>query len=532
MTTGIHEHRSAPLGVATQGLDPTGLAESFRRRALRSPLRPALSFGADTWSYGALQERIEALSAVLAAGGVGAGDRVAYVGFNHPVTLTALFAAARLGAIFVPLNFRLSAPELEFVINDAGVHTLIVGDAHTAVIGAVRPSLCCQRYLGSGTPTSGWEDLELLLSNVLEIPPAINGNPDEVVLMLYTSGTTGSPKGVMLTNANLWVSNLNSVLTSDFSSRDVVLNCAPLFHAGGLTVMSLPTLAAGGHLVLHESFEPSAFLRALEACSVTVGFAVPAMMLALSQNPKFETVDLSTLRMMATGAAPVPEPLLRRFHDRGIPVSHLYGMTEATTAVTFLDPDFAAEKLGSCGRPGVLSEVRLVDFVGHPITDPWVEGEVCLRGGTITKGYWNRPDATAALLDADGWLRSGDVGYFDAGGFLYLCDRVKDMIITGGENVYPAEVENVLYGHPAIAEVAVIGGPDETWGERVICVAALTQGATLSLEELQVFAGEWLARYKLPREMHLVDALPRNANGKVVKSELRVRFAAAVATPG
>lgn len=333
----------------------------------------------------------------------------------------------------------------------------------------------------------------------------------------------------MLTNGNLWVSNVSALLTNDFCSRDVTLNCAPLFHAAGLCVMALPTLFAGAHLIL-ESFDPSGFLRAMQRHSATVSLVLPAMMLAMSQHPDLEAVDLSTLRIMMTGGAPVPKSLLQLYADRGIPISQVYGMTESTTIVTCLDTDFATEKLGSCGRPCLLTEVRLVDFNGHPITEPGLKGEVCLRGGTITKGYWNRPEAMAESLDAEGWWRTGDVGYFDAEGFLYLCDRVKDLIISGGENVYPVEVENVLYEHPAIVEVAVIGAPDETWGERAIAVAAVKDGTTLSLDELRAFAGDRLARYKLPRELHVVSALPRNASGKVLKTELRARFAAVGST--
>lgn len=501
---------------------PTTLAEWLRRRAERSPDRAAIGGGENSWSYAALEDRVERLSAVLAEGGIKAGDRVAYLGFNHPMIAAALFAAARLGAAFVPLNFRLTARELEFVIGDAGVHTLLAGEEHAAVVEAVRPSIPCERILRVGSPVPGVEALEPLLAAASKVPSARSPEPDDVALLMYTSGTTGRPKGAILTHANLWANNLNWMLASDFSSRDVGLNCAPMFHVGGLCVTVLPILFAGGQVVLQQQFDPAAFLRAIERHRVTVTFAVPAMMLFASQHPDFTHADLSSLRLIVAGGAPVPEPLLRVYAERGIPVSHCYGMTESTSAVTFLETENAVRKLGSCGRPGMLSDVRLIDAAGRVLAEPRSKGEICMRGPNVTKGYWNLPGATAESLDGDGWFRSGDVGYFDEDGFLYVCDRVKDMIISGGENVYPAEIESALYEHSAIAEVAVIGVPDERWGERVVAVVALKPGTSLALEDLQSFARERLAGYKIPRELRFLDALPRNSNGKVVKMELRM----------
>jgi fatty-acyl-CoA synthase len=345
-------------------------------------------------------------------------------------------------------------------------------------------------------------------------------------MLIYTSGTTGKPKGVMLSHANIWANNLNWILTSDFTSRDVTLNCAPLFHVGGLCVVLLPTLMAGGHVILQGGFDAAGYLRDLEQYRVSVSFAVPAMMLFASQHESFDRTDLSALRLIVAGGAPVPEPLLRLYGARGVPVSQCYGLTEATSGVTFLETGRAIAKLGSCGRPGFMSEVRLIDGDGKLITRPHTRGEICMRGGNISPGYWNRPQETAASLDAEGWMRSGDGAYFDEDGFYYICDRIKDMIISGGENIYPAEIESVLYEHPAIAEVAVIGAADERWGERVVAIVAPKAGAQLTLEQLLAFAGPRLARYKLPRELHLLDVMPRNSNGKIIKTELRQRYAA------
>jgi fatty-acyl-CoA synthase len=250
-------------------------------------------------------------------------------------------------------------------------------------------------------------------------------------------------------------------------------------------------------------------------------FGVPAMFLFMSQHPSFDGADLTSIRMLICGGAPVPEPLIKPYNGRGIPIQQGYGLTETSPAVSFLGPEYSLAKLGSAGRAPLFVEVRIVDAEGRTVTSPDMRGEICTRGPHIMKGYWNRPDATAQAIDQEGWFHTGDVGYLDADGFLFIADRVKDMVISGGENVYPAEVESVLYEHPAVAEVAVIGVPDDRWGEAVAAVVALKPGASLTLDELRDFGGKSLARYKLPSHLHFVDVLPRNPAGKVLKYELR-----------
>jgi fatty-acyl-CoA synthase len=308
----------------------------------------------------------------------------------------------------------------------------------------------------------------------------------------------------------------------------VTLVIAPLFHIGGLNVTTLITWQKGGEVVLHRSFDPSRFLEDVPRYGITNTFAVPAMLLFASQHPDFGTADLTSLRWICCGGAPVPEPLMKVFFGRGIPVNQGYGLTETAPMVTFLTPEYALHKLGSAGRPPMFVQVRLVDPDNTIVSEPMAKGEVCVKGPNVMKGYWNRPDATAAAIDAEGWFHTGDVGYLDEDGFLYIADRVKDMVITGGENVYPAEVESVIYEHPAVAEVAVFGLPDPRWGEAVVAVVALKPDAALDLEELRAFAGQRLARFKLPTRLELVDALPRNPAGKVLKFELRSRLG----TPG
>ncbi|NEX63721.1 acyl-CoA synthetase [Noviherbaspirillum galbum] len=502
------------------------LGQWITERADRAPQRKALSFEDATWTYAEFVDHIDRLAAVLRQGGVARGDRVGFLAFNHPLFLVTLFAASRLGAIFVPLNFRLTGPELEFIINDAGVHSLIVGPDHQAVIGPVRPALRCQRYYGFGgkdgrNGAEAWPDLAGFMAECQPLRDAAELAEDDVAALMYTSGTTGHPKGSMMTVGNIWWNMVSELVTVDISSNDVLLTYAPLFHVGGLNVLTLSCLLKGVHVVLHPAFDPARVIADVPRHGVSLMFAVPAMLLFISQHPDFERADMSTVRSIMVGGAPCPETLLRLFNERGIAVNQGYGLTETAAMASFLTPEWCWDKMGSVGKPPILTRMRLIDADGKVITAPHVKGEVCVRGMNVTLGYWNRPDATRDAIDPDGWFRTGDIGYVDEDGFYTICDRVKDMVISGGENVYPAEVESVLYEHPAIAEVAVIGQPDETWGEKVVAVVALKPGARLDLEALQAFAGSRLARYKVPRQLRIVPGLPRNPTGKVLKYRLR-----------
>jgi fatty-acyl-CoA synthase len=294
-----------------------------------------------------------------------------------------------------------------------------------------------------------------------------------------------------------------------------------MFHIGGLNVNTLLTLQKGGQVVIMPTFEPAAALALIEKHRVTAMFGVPAMFLFMSQVAAFDTTDLSSVRVLICGGAPVPEPLIRRYRERGVSFAQGYGLTETAPTALVTRPDETDTKIGAAGHAVLpLSDVALLDPLGEPVP-VGDRGEVCVRGPQVTPGYWNRPDATAEAIDANGWFHTGDVGVQDADGYVTVVDRVKDMVITGGENVYPAEVESVLYRHPAIAEVAIIGSPDEKWGEAVTAVVALKPGAELTLEGLREFADGELARYKLPARLRLVDALPRNPAGKVLKFKLR-----------
>ena len=470
-------------------------------------------------------DRVDRLAGALRAGGVCHGDRVAFLGQNQPAFFESMFAASRLGAIFVPLNFRLTGPELVFIVGDAGAHTIVVDAPHHAVIDSVRAELPCRRYIGAESSAPGWESLPQLIETSAPLAEADPISADEVAVIMYTSGTTGRPKGAMLTHGNFWWNNTNALHTFDIGIDEVTLVVAPLFHIGGLNVTGLVTWQKGGEVVLHRAFEPARALEDIPRYGVSSMFGVPAMFLFMSQHPAFDGTDLTSLRSLICGGAPVPEPLMKVYIGRGIPMQQGYGLTETAPFLTFLAPEFGLAKLGSAGKTPLFTEIRLVDAEGRVITEPLAKGEVCAKGPNVMKGYWNRPDATAAAIDSEGWFHTGDVAYCDAEGFLYICDRVKDMVITGGENVYPAEVENALYEHPAIAEVAIIGLADERWGEAVTAVVALKPDTSLSLDELREFGRSRLAGYKLPSRLFTVDALPRNPAGKVLKFELRERFA-------
>jgi fatty-acyl-CoA synthase len=305
----------------------------------------------------------------------------------------------------------------------------------------------------------------------------------------------------------------------------VTLTAAPIFHIGGLNAGTLATFQKGGLVVLHRSFDPGRALADIAAQKVTAMFGVPAMFQFMAQHPAFAETDLSSVRVLLVGGAPCPLPVLKAYLARGVSMQQGYGLTETAPMVSFLAPEFALQKLGSSGKTPMFVEVKVVDASGRTIEALRKQGEILVRGPNVTPGYWGLPEATARAIDEDGWFRTGDAGFFDEDGFLTISDRIKDMIITGGENVYPAEVESVLTRHPAIAEVAVIGEPDEQWGEGVVAIAALKAGETLTFEELFAFAGESLARYKLPRRLEIVSALPRGATGKILKHRLSQTYA-------
>lgn len=496
------------------------IAIGMLRRAQLNPERIAMIFEDKKFLYGDFARSVRQQAKLLQDSGVCIGDRVAFVGFNQPAFLETLFAANALGAIFVPLNFRLTAEELKFIINDAGAHTLVCDAPMQEVIDPIKDELCCREYFGAETNLVGWRSLtvERVASAPLQNPIGVDQHDTSVIM--YTSGTTGLPKGVMLSHGNIMWNNINAQLSYGGARDDVVLTAAPLFHIAGLNVMTLQSFMMGSTLVLVRNFDPGLVLQYIQKYKVTSMFGAPAMFLFMSQHPDFESTDLSSISMLVCGAAPVPESLLTLYSNREINFCQGYGLTETAPFASLLTPEWAISKIGSAGQAAFYAELKIVNDDNEELA-AMEHGEICISGANVMKGYWNRPEATAKAIDDKGWFHSGDIGYLDDDGFLFICDRLKDMVITGGENVYPAEVEGVLYKHELIAEVAVIGLPDERWGEAVTAVVALVEGADLNLQELRDFATAHLARYKLPTQLHLVQALPRNPAGKVLKFVLK-----------
>ncbi len=500
------------------------VAGSILKRAQLDPGNRAYIFEGIERSFSEMDARVRRIAQSLRDNGVCVGDRVGFVGLNHPNFLETMMAAQSLGAIFVPLNFRLTGEELTFIINDAGVHTLVADDQLLPVIASVRERLCCVRYIASETPQTDWEGLEAIIAETAPLVDLVETSQQDVAIIMYTSGTTGRPKGAMLTHGNIMWNNMQAAFALPAASDDISLVCAPLFHIGGLNITTIGPMQAGACLLIMRSFDPEKALADIAEHGVTTMFAAPAMLLFMSQRPEFDASDLSSLRMILVGGAPVPKSLLEVYNGRDVALNQGYGLTETSPLVSFLMAQYTDEKLGSAGKPGLFGEIRVVDAHGNSVPAGEV-GEIIYKGPNVMKGYWNRPEATAEAIDEKGWFHTGDAGYLDADGFLFISDRVKDMVISGGENVYPAEVESILFEHEAIAEVAIIGLPDEKWGEAVTAVVALNSGASLTLEQLREFADGKLARYKLPIRLHQVEALPRNPAGKVLKFKLREELA-------
>jgi len=502
------------------------LGNLLLRRAQLTPHRRALTFENETLTFEQLSTRVRRVAANLRANGVCRGDRVGYIGFNHPVFLETLFAASSLGAIFVPLNFRLSGPEIRYIGNDAGLHTLVVDNEMQSIIESEAENLCCRRFVAAESdarPPAGWDILESVISAQEPLADIEAVSSDDIAVIMYTSGTTGLPKGAMLTHGNFFWNTINSCFSEELMGQ-ATLTCAPLFHIGGLNVTTLQSLAKGVEVVLLRHFDPGKVLEDIQRYKVSSMFGAPTMFLMMSQHFRFSETDLTSIRALICGGAPVPVPLIELYGKRGVQFNQGYGLTETAPFASLLTGDMAMEKVGSAGTAPLFTFVRIVDANNKSVAPDEV-GEVCIQGPNVMKGYWSRPEATAEAIDLEGWFHSGDMGYLDKDGYLFLCDRLKDMVISGGENVYPAEVESVLYGHPAIKEVAVIGLADDKWGEAVSAIVVLETGENLTLETLRDFAAQSLARYKLPLRLHVIDVLPRNPAGKVLKYQLKEQFA-------
>ena len=490
---------------------PSGIGDWVHRRRVKSAGQPALIWNGGERTYDELAERVDRLADALRGRGIGVGDRVGYLGDNHPTFVEVLFATTLAGGVFVPLNTRLSIPELEYQLNDSGASLLVVSGPHAPT----------GRSAAGGTPVVELGDEYEAL--VAAGSPEHRGNPrtlDDPAIIIYTSGTTGKPKGAVLTHGNLTWNAYNVLVDYDVTSDTRALMIAPLFHVASLGMGCLPTVLKGGAVVLAERFVPSEALELIERHRITSMSGVPTTYQLMLEDPTWATTDLSTLRTLTCGGSAVPERVRLGYEERGLSFSSGYGMTETSPGVTSLSPRYSVSKGTSSGLPHFFTEVR----IAAPTEDgPEGAGEIEVRGPNVFAGYWNNETATAETFTADGWLRTGDLGIQDDEGFLTIVDRAKDMIISGGENIYSAEVEQAIMTIPQVTGVAVIGVEHEKWGEVPHAVVTLQPGTDLDLEWFVGYLSQSLARYKVPRTVEVIDEFPRTASGKIQKHVLRQR---------
>ncbi|MEU6998815.1 long-chain fatty acid--CoA ligase [Nonomuraea sp. NPDC046570] len=492
------------------------------RRALMTPGRTAFVFRDRSLTYAQVHERTTKLASRLREAGVRAGDRVAYLGPNHVAFAETMFATHLLGGIFVPLNFRLAAPEIAYMLEQSGATVLIYAPECAEVVHALPDPSALLAIVALTSPAPGEPEYETWLSEgdptPIDVPVAL----DDVALILYTSGTTGRPKGATLTHANLVWNTFNLMIGVDVASDEVTLISAPLFHVAALDQTLLPTFIKGGRSVIMPSWSVDGCYDLIERHGVTWMFGVTTMFAAFARSSRWDGADLSSLRKLMAGGAAIPAALIRTYQERGLVFCQGYGLTETAPGATFLEASESTRKVGSAGVPVFFAGVRVVrpDLTDVAAGEP---GEVLIKGPNVTPGYWRNPEATAAAFSEGGWFHSGDLATLDEEGHLYIADRVKDMYISGGENVYPAEVEKVMFEHPAVAEVAVVGVPDATWGEVGRAFVVRLPGWHVTGAELRDFLLVRLAKYKIPRYFDVVDDLPKTGSGKIHKPELRHR---------
>lgn len=479
--------------------------------------RTAIRFGERDLTWAELSDRASSLAAGLADLGVAHGDRVGLLMSNRPEFIETVIACARLGAIVCPFNLRFTAPELAFVVGNADCTVVVTESAlrpglsmalehapHLAVVDADDGSF--ERLAGAGGTAS---------------PVAVS--PDDPFFICYTSGTTGDPKGAVLTHRSWFYASMVRALQGGINLNDRILLPFPMAFTGGLA-LSLVAMWSGAQLVLEPAFDPARALHLIESQRITVFMAVPTIFQQMSLHPNFASADISSIRCASSGGATVPVPLLRTYLERGITMTQTYTLTEVSASGITLPYHQALERVGSCGVPAMHSEARIVDENGDEVP-PGTVGEIAIRGPEVMIGYWRNPEATAATL-RNGWCHTGDLGTMDADGYFYVVDRAKDMLISGGLNVYPAEIERQLAGIDGVLELAVIGVPDDKWGETPAVIAVAQSGSTITAEMVLERCVGQLADFKLPRYLVVrPEPLPRNMSGKVIKVDLRRQYA-------
>jgi fatty-acyl-CoA synthase len=503
-------------------------ADVLGERAAITPGREALYDVAsgERFTYAHLDARARRhASAWLDGLGLAPGDRIGLLAHNCVEFFDAVFAAAKSGVILVPLSTRATARELQAIVADCALRVLMYGPDFCETVTTLREAVKVERYVAldaARRSRPGDEDLGALVARAPDTPVGPVDDPEWPLCLLYTSGTTGKPKGVIHPHRMVAWNACNTVLSWQLREDDVSPIFTPLYHAGGLGAFLAPILAIGGRLVLHRGFDTGEIWRLLERERCTVVLGVPTIYKLLMDAPEFATVDLSHVRWLISGGAPLPHYIIEAYQRRGVTFKQGYGLTEVGVNCFAMSSEDSVRKAGSIGRPMMFTRAKLLREDGAEAATDEV-GELCLRGPHVCKGYWNNPEATAAALDADAWFHTGDLAKRDTEGFYRIAGRKKDMIISGGVNIYPAEVEGVLVQHPEVADAAVVGVPHDTWGEVGVAFVVRTPGSTVGAEALAAYLGGMIAKFKVPREIVFVEALPRTPYGKVLKDELRKR---------
>ena len=511
-------------------IDIRNIAGIVRTHAGSQPNNVALIQGDRTQTWGQLYERSCMVANALKAAGVGAQDRVAFLDKNGIDHFEVFYACGLLNAVSVDINWRLAAPEVAYIVNDSQAKVLVVGPDFVPILDAIAGDITNVKTIVVIGGHAKFPSFEEFSNSGAKTDPGTDSAPGDVAFQLYSSGTTGRPKGVMLTNNNFFALIPFAAEIWKFTDRTVNLIAMPLFHIGG-GGWATAGMALGAKSVIVRDVNPAELVTLIGKHRITHGFLVPVLLQFMLMVPEVEKADYTSLELIAYGASPISEEVLsasmKTFKTNFMQV---YGLTETTGATTILMPedhDLTGPKrklLRSCGKvvPGML--LRVVDSETGKDVPVGEVGEIWVKGGQVMKGYWNMPEETAKSINSDGWFKTGDAAYLDEDNFVYIFDRVKDMIVSGGENVYPAEVENALMGHPAIADVAVIGVPDEKWGEVPKAMVVRKPDVAVTEDDIIAFAKEHLAGFKCPKSVSWVDALPRNPSGKILKKDLRAPF--------
>ncbi len=514
-------------------IEAASFCDIVRGHARATGDTPAFTFGDEVITFTELNEGSNRIANALIAAGVSKGERVSYLGKNHPLYFEALLGAAKIGAVMTPVNWRLAPPEIAYILDNCEARIVFIGEGFSDILRKVRSRASkIEQVIGidahdhSGTDYRTWRD------GFPAKPVLADVGMDDDALQLYTSGTTGRPKGAVMTHGSILSSRdpAHEAAMRDWQQPvegDVTLLAMPCFHISG-TGTGIGTMVAGSNSIILPEYDPAQALELIANYNISKIFLVPAAIQILLNHPKVSSVDFSRLKYVTYGASPIPLELMKQAMEvLGCGFVQMYGMTETSGTIVALDPEDhvpqGSERMRSVGTPLAGVEIKIIDEDGQPVPVRTV-GEIATRSSKNMRGYYNNPKATAETIDADGWLRTGDAGYLDEDGYLYIHDRVKDMIISGGENIYPAEVENALYSHPKIADVAVIGVPHDKWGEAVKACVVVKGGEELSEAEIIAHARDHIAGYKCPKSVDFIAALPRNPSGKILRRELRAPY--------